>query len=300
LVDVTPEALRTVGMVTGAQWADLDADHKLDLVLVGEWMAPTVFTFDGRELAANEALSGLAAHTGWWSSLLVTDVDADGDLDLVAGNFGHNTKYHASADHPVEMFFGDFEGTGTCEIVEAKYEGDNLLPVRGRSCSSRAMPSLAKKFPTFHDFGSALLPEIYTEDKLNESLHLTCADLGTGVFINQGQGRFVFAELPHLTQAAPVFGWAAADFTGDGNVDLIALQNFHGPQVETGWYNGGLSVVLAGNGDGTFRELTPQASGLAIAGEARAAAVADLDGDGSPEVIATVLNEPARVYSLAR
>ncbi|WP_221031287.1 FG-GAP-like repeat-containing protein [Actomonas aquatica] len=297
LVDVTPDALRHIGMVTAALWTDADADDRLDLLLIGEWMAPTVFSYDGTTLALNDRVSGLAEHRGWWNSLLAADVDADGDLDYVAGNFGHNTKYHPSPDHPVEMFYGDFEDSGTCEIVEAKYEGDRLLPVRGRSCSSRAMPTLAQKFPTFHDFGSAVLPEIYTPEKLDESLHLQVTELGSGVFINQGQGRFTFAELPHLAQTAPIFGLAAADFTGDGLLDLVGLQNFQGPQVETGWYNGGLSVVLAGDGRGHFTPLTPQQSGLAIPGEARAAALADLDGDARPELLVTRLNTTAQVYA---
>ena len=300
LVDVTPDALRTVGMVTGALWTDADGDGRPDLVLVGEWMAPTVFSYDGTTLALNPVVTGFAEHSGWWNTVLATDVDGDGDLDLVAGNFGHNTKYHPSADHPVEMFFGDFEGTGTCEIVEAKYEGDRLLPVRGRSCSSRAMPSLAKKFPTFHDFGAALLPEIYTEEKLDQSLHLRVTTLGSGVFINQGQGRYTFTELPHAAQAAPIFGFAAADLNGDHKPDLVATQNFHGPQVETGWYNGGLSLVLAGRGDGTYRELTAPESGLAIPGEARAAAIDDLDRDGRPDLLITILNAPARLYTTRR
>ncbi len=98
----------------------------------------------------------------------------------------------------MELYYGDFEGTGTCEIVEAEYEGDSLFPVRGRSCSSRAMPSIAEKFPTFRDFGSALLPEIYSKDKLEESLRLSVTQLASRVFENLDKGRFEFSPLPAL------------------------------------------------------------------------------------------------------
>lgn len=298
LVDITPESLRHIGMVTAALWTDVDADGQLDLMVIGEWMAPTVFRYDGTAFAPAESsvITGLAEHTGWWNSLISIDIDHDGDLDYIAGNYGLNTKYHASPAHPVEMFYGDFEGTGTSEIVEAKYEGDRLLPVRGRSCSSRAMPSIARKFPTFHDFGAALLPDIYPAEKLDTSLHLKVAELSSGVFMNDGHGHFDFVALPSEAQFAPVFGLVSADVTGDGYTDVVALQNFQGPQVETGWYNGGLSVVLAGHKDGTLTALTPQQSGLAIPGEARAIALADFNQDGYPELLLTRINDTVQLF----
>ena len=105
------------------------------------------------------------------------------------------------------------------------------------------MPSLKEKFPTFNDFAVALLPEIYTEEKLEDALHLTATELASGVFLNDGQGHFTFHPLPRLAQAAPIFGIGVADFTGDGEQDLVVVQNFNGPQVETGRYDGGLSLL---------------------------------------------------------
>src|SRR5690606_12971434 len=42
-VDVTPDDLRHIGMVTDAVWADLDGDGALDLALAREWMRPIIF-----------------------------------------------------------------------------------------------------------------------------------------------------------------------------------------------------------------------------------------------------------------
>lgn len=289
LVDVTPDTLRHIGMVTSALWTDVDGDSRIDLLIAGEWMAPTVFSFDGTTLAKSTNVTGFNEQTGWWNSLLAIDIDLDGDLDYVAGNAGLNTKYHASVDHPVELYYGDFEGTGTCEIVEAEYEGDNLFPVRGRSCSSRAMPSIAEKFPTFRDFGAALLPEIYSADKLEDSLRLAVTQLASGIFVNHGAGNFSFSPLPRSAQSAPIFGLAPL------NNSFVALQNFHGPQVETGWYNGGISFLYARE-----KVVAPQVSGIAIPGEGRGVVLGDFDQDGHQDLIATRINESVQYYSQRR
>jgi hypothetical protein len=295
-VDVTDTvcpALRRCGMVTCALWTDVDEDGWPDLLIAGEWMSPRLFhnTNHGTlvDTTADVKLDGL---TGWWNSMVAADVNDDGHLDYVLGNVGLNTKYHASPERPVQLFYGDFEGTGKYEIVEGEYEGDKLYPVRGRSCSSRAMPTLKEKFPTFRAFGAALLPEIYTPEKLDKSLHLTANELASGVLISDGHGHFSFKALPRIAQASPVFGIAAADFNGDGNVDLVLGQNFSGPQVETGRFDGGISLLLVGNGKGDFAPVSAQASGIAIPGEVRGMALADWNRDGWPELVLTRVNEP--------
>lgn len=300
LVDVTDQAcsaLRKCGMVTAALWTDADGDGWSDLLIAGEWISLRLFHNNGNgTFTESTAEAGLADQTGWWNSLTAADVNNDGAIDYVAGNVGLNTKYHANKEHPAGIYYVDVEKNGKCEIIESEYEGDKLFPVRGRSCSSRAMPSLKEKFPTFHDWGSALLPEIYTPEKLEGALHLTVNELASGVFINDGRGHFTFAALPRLAQTSPIFGTAAFDVNGDGNIDIFATQNFHGPQVETGRFDGGISLLLLGDGKGGFTAVSPAQSGIAIPGEGRGVAVADLNQDGQPDFILTRTNEPVAAY----
>src|SRR5690606_1205101 len=132
-VDVTetvcPE-LRRCGMVTAALWTDVDEDGRPDLLLAGEWMTLRSFhaTDNGTLVEATDK-TGFDAHSGWWNSLAGADLNGDGHIDYIAGNVGLNTKYHANADHPVSVYYLDFEGTGKFEIVEGEYEGDKLYPV---------------------------------------------------------------------------------------------------------------------------------------------------------------------------
>jgi hypothetical protein len=301
LVDVTDAAcpaLRKCGMVTSALWTDADGDGWVDLLVTGEWMPLRLFhnNHDGTFTETTKE-AGLADQTGWWNSLTAADVNGDGFIDYIAGNVGLNTKYHANRERPTGIYYVDFEGNGKPQVIESEYEGDKLFPVRGRSCSSRAMPSLKEKFPTFHDFGAALLPEIYTPEKLAGSLHLTANQLASGVFLNDGHGHFTFREFPRLAQTSPIFGTAAADFNGDGHLDIVAVQNFSGPQVETGRFDGGISLLLLGDGQGGFTPATPQQSGICIPGEGRGLAVGDWNQDGWPDLVLTRINENAVAFA---
>ncbi|MEC7727011.1 MAG: VCBS repeat-containing protein, partial [Planctomycetota bacterium] len=199
LVDVTAElapTLQQAGMVTDARFADFDGDGRLDLLVAARWQPLRLLRYDGEKYMDATAAAGLADRPGWWRSLCILDVDGDGDLDAVAGNQGWNTKYKASANKPARLYFGDFDDDGKRDLVEAKYEGDRLLPVRGRSCSSGAMPMLKEKFPTYEGFAKSLLKDIYTEQKLQACGELVATELASGLLINDGAGRFTFTALP--------------------------------------------------------------------------------------------------------
>ncbi len=162
----------------------------------------------GGKLVDQTDAAGLNARLGWWNGIAAGDVDSDGDIDYLVTNYGRNTKYKASPEKPEIVFYGDLDGSGKSNIVEAKLDADKkiLLPRRGFSCSKAAMPVLEKQVGTFHNFASAALVDLYTETRLSQSLRLDATELESGLLINDGTATFSWQPLPRIVQIAPAFG----------------------------------------------------------------------------------------------
>lgn len=157
------------------------------------------------------------------------------------------------------------------------------------------MPTVSEAFKTYHDFASADLSDIYGK-RLESAKKLMLNHVETGIFINDGSGKFTFKPLPAVAQLAPTFGVVSTHFDGDGKLDLVLAQNFYHPQRETGRMNGSLSLVLLGNGDGTFRPLPPDVSGVSLVGDARSAATVDLNGNNKPDMLITRNGYSPQIY----
>ena len=236
--------------------------------------------------------------TGWWSSLAAGDLDGDGDIDLVAGNTGFNTKYKAANSKPELLYYGDFDGTGTPRILEAKFVGEICFPHRGYSCSSNAMLGLNSRFPNFHSFAIKSLESIYSQSRLNTAHRFQANTLASGIFVNDGGGRYTFVELPRIAQAFPVSGIAIHDFTNDERLDIYIVGNSSSPQRETGNMDGGVSLLLKGDGLGGFRPVWPNESGLVVPGDARSIALTDLNGNSRLDVVVTINDGELRAFEV--
>jgi hypothetical protein len=294
--DQAPRAVAHCGLVTDALWADLDGNGWKDLVVTTDWGPVKIFLNHEGELTDATEPAGLDQRLGWWTAAAAADIDRDGDTDLVVGNFGLNTKYRASAEKPELLYYGVFDETGKAHVIEAKYVDGVCVPRRGFSCSQNAMPFLKDKLQTFHNFASSSLADLYGDSRLADSVRLEANTLESGVFINDGQARFAFEPLPRLAQIAPSFDLAVEDFNADGHADIFLLQNFYGPQRETGRMDGGLSLLLLGDGAGDFEPIWPNGSGIALKADPRHVAAVDLDSDGRRDLVIAANSGPLAVF----
>ena len=299
--DVTEKmapSLKSRGMVTSAVWSDINNDQRPDLLVTYQWASIGVYINDNGKFFQNSSTtSGIGELWGWWNGICAGDIDNDGDMDFVVTNYGSNTKYKPKGiNKPIRIFYGDFDGTGQSTIVEAKYENDVLLPVRGRSCSSHAMPFLLDKFNTFDSFARASLQEIYTPQKLDDSKIYKATELRSGILLNDGSGKFEFSALPRIVQIAPGYGVELFDYNGDTHLDIYMVQNFYGPEPETGHMAGGLSQLLTGDGTGNFKPVSPEESGLVVFEDTKSLTRKDMDGDGWKDLIIGVNNGNIKVF----
>lgn len=292
-IDATDKApgLQTAGMATGAVWSDANDDGWIDLLITYDWGPVRLFLNRQGTLEDATKAAGLADRTGWWNGIAGRDLDNDGDVDYVVTNYGLNTKYQASPELPQRLLYGDFEGLGRREIIEATTgEDGKLWPIRGKGTMQHAITLVGELCPTYEAYAKASLEDMFPKEVLDEALSLSANTLESGVLINNGRAQFEFHPLPRLAQIAPSFGVALTDADGDGKTDAYLVQNFRGAQREAGHMAGGLSLLLRGNGDGSFRPAMPAESGLVVPGDGRSVVTTDINEDGRPDFVVGVNN----------
>ncbi len=64
--DKTTDEISSLGMITDAAWIDMNGDQKSDLLVVGEWMSPTVLINDGQQLKRDPKYFD-ESQSGWWN-----------------------------------------------------------------------------------------------------------------------------------------------------------------------------------------------------------------------------------------
>ncbi|HEX5111848.1 MAG TPA: VCBS repeat-containing protein [Saprospiraceae bacterium] len=269
--DVTKQvagAFENCGMVTDLQWVDLNKDGKEELIVVGEWMPLIVFELQNNQLQNVSAQYGLEKTNGLWYRLAVADLDKDGDLDLVTGNLGLNTRFTASPEAPFRVYAKDFDGNNSIDPIVTYYENGKIYPLMQKEVLVSQMPSLKKKFLYNKDYAKATVSDIWPQDVLDGALNLIAYDLETCWWENK-DGKFIRHALPKTAQISPIQGIVCTDLNSDGNPDLLLAGNKYGFEVETNPCDAGNGVVLLGDGKGNFKTMDNVASGFWAEKEAR-------------------------------
>ena len=269
-----------LGMVSGAVAGDLDGDSDPELVLALEWGGIEVWVNHEGAFRNETRALGLSAFRGWWNSVALGDFDEDGRFDVIAGNWGRNTRYERYRDEGIRMRYGDLDRNGSVEAFELVYDRDRERwgSIRDLIVMGTAVPALQRRTHSYREFA-----EMGMEAALGSAFDalptLEVNWLESSLFLNRGDS-FEVRALPVEAQLAPVFGIVVVDFDGDGHEDVFLAQNFFATQPETSRYDAGLGQVLRGLGDGAFESIPAAVSGVRIFGEQRGAAGADYDRDG--------------------
>ena len=246
-------ALKSVGMINDAIFSDFDNDNKIDLILAGEWSNLIFFKNTGKAFVDISKSTGINDKLGWWTSISGSDIDHDGDIDYVAGNYGLNTYFKASSEFPLTLYAKDFDKNGNIEPFISCFWRDSTDEkheyfFHSRDDMSKQLPLLQKKFNTYGQFGSAQVKDVFTkEEMLNVKLFKTNY-LNTSFIENLGNGKFKIKSLPIEAQLAPIFGILMTDLNQDGFDDLLLNGNDYGMELLQGRADAFNGLVLLNKG----------------------------------------------------
>ncbi|MFM7627947.1 MAG: VCBS repeat-containing protein [Algoriphagus sp.] len=278
LVDATSSwlpGLEKIGMITDALFSDVNADGKVDLVVVGELMPITVLLNTGTAFQLAKE-TGLESYTGWWNSIASADLDQDGDSDWIVGNLGANNAYHPSADRPVKVYVKDFDANGSVDPISFAYYKEKIggeyqaFPSHFWDDLIGQSPMFRRKFDRYKYFAKSTEQTFFTEEEKKDARVFT-GTWDRSVWVeNLGGGKFSIHELPIQAQLAPMNGIVADDFNGDGYTDLMMVGNDYGNEVFIGRLDASIGWILLGNGKGELKYMPGRASGFMVPGDAKA------------------------------
>jgi hypothetical protein len=278
--DVTGEmapSLLQAGMITAAVWCDINKDGKKDLVVAGEWMPITIYLNKGDHFEDHTKDYFDKDYSGLWNTLAITDIDGDGNMDIVAGNLGLNTQIKASEKEPAEMIFKDFDNNGSVDPFLCFYIQGKSYPYVSRDELLDQLYGMRKKFTSYKSYADASIHDIFSEAELKDAQKLKATRLETTVFKNVN-GKFIPQPLPLQAQFSPVYKIIVADLNQDGFNDLILMGNNDYARLKIGKIDANFGVVLINDGKGNFTYLPQTQAGLRIAGDVKDALLLPIDG----------------------
>jgi hypothetical protein len=289
---LAPE-FQKAGMVTDLQLGDLDGDGKTEMVVAGDWMPIMILQWNGKAFVNNTANFGLQNSTGLWRCLTLADLDGDGDLDIVAGNLGLNTRFHATGKAPLKLFAPDFDFDGRLDPILGLAESGNYYPAIQRDFLATQLPYIKKKFTRNTPFANATLIDIFSAKELLAGTCLEAKTMETMWFKNE-QGKFTRQSLPDYAQFSSTEKILVDDFTADGIPDILTLGNEYGMEVESYQLDASDGFVFRGNGQGNFSSAPMRVGAF---GEVRDAAILHLKS-GKKVLLVANNDGPVQIFSL--
>jgi len=267
--DMAPE-IETIGNVTSAEWIQNPDSELPDLIIAGEWMSIEYFENQGDQFVRSTLGFGFDNTHGLWQSISVSDVTGNGYPDIIAGNFGINSRLKATPASPMNLYVNDFDDNGQTAPFISYFQDDVERPFEQLDELLSQMPDVVQTIRSYRDFANRNLTELVTPELLNESLKKQLTELNSVIMINDGEGKFQKVVLPFEAQLFPILSINPYDIDHDGYVDLLLSGNLYSVKPSYGGrQDAGYGLVLKNSGDGEFTPHLHNDTGFLVNGEGR-------------------------------
>jgi hypothetical protein len=281
------------GMVTDAQWIDLNKDGRKDLVLCGEMMPLSVWLNTPQGFTDQTAAYFTTPPSGFWFSLHVADVNGDGQPDLIAGNLGLNSPLHATAQEPASLYYADFDNNGSIDPFFNFYVDGRSYPFVSRDELNEVIYPMRRRFTSYKAYADATMADIFPGEELAKASKLEATELRTTLFLNN-KGKFTPAELPVEAQFSAVSQVTSGDYNHDGHPDLLLLGNHTDNRLKMGSLDANYGCLLQGDGKGHFSYVTQPRAGICVVGDVKS--VSEIIVNRQPYLVVGVSNGPVQFY----
>lgn len=231
--------LLKIGMVTSASFADVNNDQWPDLIVAGEWMPVKIFINNKGKFLSGD----IPQSTGLWQTIYASDVNGDGFTDILAGNWGHNSKLYTGKNGPLKLYVSDFDRNGTFEQIMCYTVDGKEYTFLAKDELERSLPVLKKAYLNYKEVAGKTVQYIFY-DLFKGYTELRAEVLSSSCFINDGKGNFNRKNLAEELQLAPVMSFAPAL----QKTNFIAGGNFYGVIPYEGRYDALLPTQFSANG----------------------------------------------------
>ena len=192
------------GMVTDAQWTDVNKDGRKDLIIVGDYMPVTILENTKEGFKEKQKEYGIGDISGFWNCIETTDLNGDNIPDFIVGNAGLNHKWTASKENPIHLYLGDFDGNSNIEPLLFYRYINRYIPFASLDKLKGQLPMLKKKFNTYESFKKVskiedLIPDY--KEKLLE--YKSVNELRSVIFLSE-KGKYIAKPLDMVNQLSDI------------------------------------------------------------------------------------------------
>ncbi len=286
--------IRIVGMVTDAAVSDVNGNGLPDLVIVGEWMSPKIFEL--REGKFIRLPSNLEALTGWWYALNLTDLDGDGDKDLILGNRGENFYFTGDEDRPAKLWLKDFDNNGTVEKIITRQVNGTDKPVTLKRELTDQVVSLEKQNLKHNEYATMSIQDLFTDEQMEGVEVKESTWFKSIVAINLGNESFEIKEFPRDVQFSCVCAIYCTDLNGDSYPDVLLGGNDSGFLPQFSRLDASFGHVLLNDGSGSFDRIRNEEAGLLIKGDLKQ--FLEFDFQDQPHLLVNLNNDKPLLYKI--